>query len=92
LNQNVKVMNNDCNYFFEKFYFGLLFSMVCFIVWFLFKRKLKKPIYKKHETSNDFLKWYFNYKFFLIIPFSFLLFILALISSMISIFQYYLCK
>lgn len=86
----ILLVTYNLEFYFERFYMSLLFSTVSFILWFLLKKRVIKPIRKeKYENANEYLSWYLNYKFYLMLVFFKFLFIATLIISIVSIIQYW---
>jgi hypothetical protein len=83
------VMYNS-GFYFERFYMSLLFSTVFFILWFLLKSRIKKPIRKdKYQNFNEYFSWHLKYKFYLTLIFFKYLFIGTLMISIVSLIQYW---
>ena len=77
-------------FYFERFYMGLLFSVLSFLIWFFCKKITTKSKRKeKYENSNEYLSWYLNYKFYLAIKITFYFSIITLIISIVSLIQYF---
>jgi hypothetical protein len=86
----ILLVTYNSEFYFERFYMSLLFSTVSFVLWFLLKNRIVKPIRKeKYENANEYLSWYLNYKFYLILVFLKFLFIACFIISIVSIIQYW---
>lgn len=82
----------NCEFYFERFYMCLLFFVGFFILWFLLKNGIVKPIRKeKYENANEYFSWYLKYKFYLILIFFKFISIGALIISIVSLIQYWFC-
>lgn len=86
----ILLVTYNSEFYFERFYMSLLFSTLSFVLWFLLKNSIVKPIRKeKYENANEYLSWYLNYKFYLILVFLKFLFIACFIISIVSIIQFW---
>ena len=80
-------------FYYERFYTTLLFSFITFLLWFLLRTKIKKPIRKDfYKKSKEFLSWYFQYKLYMMLKFFQIISIGSFIISLVSLIQYIWCE
>ena len=85
-------MPKDCYYLFENFYKGLLFSLVCLLLWSLLRKIIKKPIRKEgYENNKITLGWYFRYKLYLMVFYFLIVGILSFCISLSFLLRYWWC-
>lgn len=83
-------MTTDASFYFERFYMSLIFSIISFLIWFILKKKINKPIRDvKYTKLNDSLSWYFKYKFYLVLKYLLFFFIGTLVISIVSLIQFF---